>query len=159
MINRTVPGLLFAGVIAFSLAACGGPTPQVPAGPPAATTQPTSPLRFPNTEVTAQLVGFDGAAGMVRFQVVHWVAGGANNGHYEPSDAGTHRLPLSPRPTVLSALTLCSTEMTVDDQGNPTRPCSRQQLVAALTRGTPVLAKLHVDGTDHIDRVAEVYHP
>ncbi|GAA5155186.1 hypothetical protein GCM10023321_28100 [Pseudonocardia eucalypti] len=156
---RAAEGLLLAGVAAFSLAACGGP--QVPAAPPSAAPPSASQLRFPNTDVTAQLVGFDAAAGMVRFQVVHRVAGGADNGHYEPdpSDSATHRLPLAARPTVLSALTLCSTEITVDDRGDGNRPCTREQLVAVLSRGTSVLARLHVDGTDHIDRVSELYQP
>ena len=170
--NPVPTAVLSAGAVLFGVLASGcslptdAPTnsavqPSGSAQDAAAPSPVTPQLRFPNKDLTANLLGYDDNAHMVRFQLVRNVAGGPDDGHYEtdPGDPGQHRLPLSAAPVVLSAASLCSThDVTVDEHGTGTTPCTSRQLIEALHR-SPVRAQLHVDGADRIDRVSELYHP
>lgn len=118
--------------------------------------------RFPNTTQTVQFTGYDTGANMAQFQLVTWQAGGADNGHFVPvpGDTKTYRLPLRENEQVFSASTLCPSESaTVDGQGRGNQPCTPNQLMRALTGGTPPLAEIQVDGNDSITVVKEIYQP
>lgn len=158
-------GAVLVGVLAggCSLPAAAPADSAVQHSTPGSTTP--SPLashpRFPGQELTATLLGYDDNARMVRFQLARNVAGGPDDGHYQtdPADPGEHRLPLSGAPEIRGAASLCPTgDVTVDEHGTGTAPCTSRQLIEALHR-SPVRAQLHVDGADRIDRVSELYHP
>lgn len=118
-------------------------------------------LKFPNTTRTTNLVGYDDGVGMVRFQLVVWQKGGADNGHYvpDPADPATHRLALSANPAILSAYEICSDHLTLDGDGKAARPCAPQQLIDALHNGKKPYATLRIDGDDHIAQLSELYTP
>lgn len=142
---------------------CGKNGLSMRTAPPAEDAGQAQPkLRFPNTTQTVELTGYNTQVDMVEFTLVQWQPGGPNNGHYVsvPGDTGTHRLPLAGAATVLGAANLCPTgEVTVDDKGLGSAPCSKATLVAGLKAGTHHLAQIAVDGNDNIARVAEIYTP
>jgi hypothetical protein len=118
-------------------------------------------LRFAGKTLTVGMTGYDTKLDMVQFQLVQYIRGGEDNGHYEPDDAdpGRHRLPLAGEPAILSVISICSTGLTADSQGHANKPCTKDQLVKALTNVVPLFAQLEVDSTDHITKVSELYTP
>jgi hypothetical protein len=181
MINRIgrLAALIVAGAGAMAVStACGTSETGVPSatGPGrvessapagatsvtgAATTTTPPNLRFANKTLTAGLTGYDGKLDMVQFNLVRFVPGGADNGHYDadPADPATHRLPLAKSPMILSAISICSDGLTADAQGNANKTCTKDQLVQALNNSVFPYAALQVDGTDHIAKLSELYAP
>ena len=83
----------------------------------------------------------------------------AHNGHYAVG-ALTHSLPLAARPTVRSAVSICSGgQLTLDKDANPTKACTAAQLVNALRSGVHPYATLRVDDAGRISAVLERYVP
>ncbi|WP_344424260.1 hypothetical protein [Amycolatopsis minnesotensis] len=131
---------------------------------PSENSTPASPpkLRFPNTTQTVQFTGFDNATNMAQFKLMKWKSGGPDDGQYVevPGDTKTYRLPLHEHGQVYSAATICSGgDVTIDDKGFGSKPCTPLELLEALNGGTPPLAQIHVDNDDRIATVKEIYHP
>jgi hypothetical protein len=124
-----------------------------PAQPPA--------KRFAGKTLVTRLTGYNSKVDMVEFHLVHFVAGGANNGHYEtlPGDPATHRLPLAKSADILSIIGICSNGMTADAQGHANKPCTKQQLVDKLSDNASPYAEIQVDEDDNIAKVSELYAP
>jgi hypothetical protein len=145
-----------------------GPTSSISSTTTATSTAPDTttspgrpPLRFPDTNLTVRFTGYDDATRMVTFEVVTFVPGGPDDGHYTPDthNPGSHRLPLAASPTITALSTLCANATTTVNPVIDAVPCTPARFVASL-RATPGdVAQMHVDATDHIDTVHEVYHP
>lgn len=158
------------GLVALNHNQPAGPVSSISSTVPAPTTAPSTapdptttrpPLQFPDTNLTVRLTGYDDATGMVTFEVVTFVPGGPDDGHYTPDThhPGSHRLPLAASPTITALSTLCANATTTVNPVIDAVPCTPSQFVASV-RATPGdVAQVHVDSTDHIDTVREVYHP
>jgi hypothetical protein len=172
-------GLVVGGIAALAVltAACTTQTKtgQAETGPTAATTPATvfipvtaaaattpPPLRFPNTDLTVRFTGYDDTAKMVTFVLVTWIPGGADDGHYasNASDSGPHRLPLAAGVTITSWSSDCAGNGGDGGTGDD-NSCTADQLVAGLHAGGGGLsvAALHVDSTDHVSNVREIFTP
>lgn len=133
------------------------PVSFVPITGDATTTPP--PLKFPDTDLTVRFTGYDQTLQMVTFVRVTWIPGGEDDGHYAPntSDSAPHRLPLAANATIMS----WSSDCAGSNAGAGTYHCTPQQLITGLEGGGGALsvADLHVDGTDHISTVHEIFTP
>lgn len=146
-----------APAAATTTAAGGATFVPVPATAAAAPT-----LKFPNTDLTVRFTGYDDTTRMVTFVLVTWIPGGEDDGHYAPNatDSAQHRLPLASNVHITSWSNDCA-----GDGGalgaDGSYPCTTQQLVAGLHGGGAGLsiAALHVDGTDHVSTVREIFTP
>lgn len=125
------------------------------------TGQPEAGKRFAGKNLTVRMTGYDAKVDMVEFQLVRYIRGGANNGHYEgdPSDTAKHRLPLAGSASILSAVSICSQGLTMDSAGHANKPCTKEQLVDVLDGTTQPYAELEVDKADNIAKVSELYTP
>lgn len=111
---------------------------------------------------TVQLLSYNDQDGTVEYKLRRWVKGAEAQGHFDevPGDTGTHRLPLAETVAVRSALSICPTDQPVlDKDGIGAEMCSRQRLVTVLREGTDLTAKIDVDSTGQVTRVAEIYTP
>jgi hypothetical protein len=133
--------------------------------PTTTTPQPSSrTLLFPDRTLTVTLTGYDDTLHMVEFHVSVHVTGGPDDGHYspDPGDPGPHRLPLAADPTLVALSTVCTNTAPGATTGNPNvdgTSCTPAQFVTTLRSGVDQNATVHVDSTDHIDSVQELYHP
>ncbi|MBP2319962.1 hypothetical protein JOF56_000347 [Kibdelosporangium banguiense] len=117
--------------------------------------------KFAGKTLTVELTGYDTKLDMAEFKLVKYVRGGADNGHYEPlpEDPGTHRLPLTKSPQILSVSSICSDGLTADSRGQANKPCTKDQLVRKLNDSVAPFASIQVDGDDRIAKVVELYAP
>jgi hypothetical protein len=134
----------------------GAPVSFVPIT--ADTTTPP-PLKFPDTDLTVRFTGYDDTLKMVTFVRVTWIPGGEDDGHYaaNTSDPAPHRLPLASNVTITS----WSSDCAGSTAGAGSYHCTAEQLVTGLEGGGGALsvADLHVDGTDHVSTVHEIFTP
>jgi hypothetical protein len=132
---------------------------------PAPTSTGTAPsaraLQFPLRQLRVSLTGYDDTVHMVTFVLVTWVPGGPDDGHYTPSpvNPGPHRLALAANPTITALSTVCSHGTSTTNPIIDGAPCTPAEFVQTLHAGPDKIADVHVDATDHIDVVRELYHP
>ena len=99
---------------------------------------------------------YDPATGALRYQATTKVQ--------EPDEAilasgPLHEVTVARNATVLGAVNICSgDDATVDRTGNGTKPCTLDQLAAALRAGAQVDAYLTMRGRTVV-KITEVYHP
>lgn len=140
----------------------GAPLTFVPMTEAGGATTTPPPLKFPNTDLTVRFTGYDDTAKMVTFVRVTWIPGGEDDGHYvdDTSDSASHRLPLAANVTITSWSTDCSGAGSATG-ADGSYHCTSQQLVSGLRAGGGGLsiASLHVDGTDHVSDVREIFTP
>jgi hypothetical protein len=122
---------------------------------------PVRVLQFPLRQLRVRLTGYDDTVHMVTFVLVTWIPGGPDDGHYAPDAAnpGPHRLALSANPTITALSTVCSHGTSTTNPVIDGSPCTPAEFVQTLHAGPDEIADVHVDATDHIDVVHELYHP
>jgi hypothetical protein len=123
-------------------------------GAPETTPSTQQDLRFPNTTLAVQLVGYDGSLQMVEFRKVVGEKTDDGTGHLstsyfepDPTDRATHRLPLAPG----ADITATGAEIC------PPQHCTAEMAITNLLshEGQPC-AVIRVDGSGRIDQVNEV---
>lgn len=136
----------------------GGNSGSGNSGSTPSTTATQAVLKFPGTTFPAQIDSYDSATQMVTFEVLKFVPGGMDDGHYDanPAIPGTHRLQLSDTVAATSVESLCPALGFTDTAG---KPCTRQQAIVGLTSGQSILASIRVDPEDHINGINEIYMP
>ncbi|HEX5406146.1 MAG TPA: hypothetical protein VFX16_28045 [Pseudonocardiaceae bacterium] len=110
-------------------------------------------LRFPNTSNDVEFTGYDAQDGLVEFHKVVVQSDGAGpNMVPDPSDPGTHRLPMASGATVRS----------IDPRGFPfeacpPRSCTASDIVASVIghNNDAFCAHIHVNAADQIDSVRQ----
>jgi hypothetical protein len=119
-------------------------------------------LQFPNTSLTVRIQGYDSTTRMVIFSEAKLKQVSADTEPVyadDPGHPGNHRLPLAANARINTIVSLCRQEHHDDPVDMNGKPCTAQQFVAGLRTGDTAPATIHVDATDHIDVLKELYAP
>jgi hypothetical protein len=115
--------------------------------------------------VNVILTGYNSSVGMVQFRQAVFQNQAEDGGEYvpDPADPNVYQLPLAANATVLSAAVYCPSpdgQPTFGPGGVGNGPCSVPRFLNVLRNNTGSgAAQIVVDGTDHISKVSEIYHP